>query len=834
MKRTKSGNLRGRDIEGSAIALESLVEFRKSIAEGNFATMVASLEKIFQNVGQEFLWAQLILFDDDGTVSFALMNPEEPESSSGLSIRELSTRLVGFKFPRESVVWSLCKDYPSQSIYFKQTNKRPSRSSESENHGKFIRYYDLFSINLEAIKSKEVIDDQIGKSRALPTFINTDKHPTMAPWLRNIIVTGSSWPSLGGLPGMNGVVLFPVKSGPGFERRGRGLKQTLYSQRRNIPFFSWLILYVAFVFQTYALSQATVDEPQRLRDYIGRAGWAEMLKETAQRRDINRLRELLKEIITTQRTIITRGILRDFFSLLEDLPREFALEVQKTYLEDCLSIDPVNEDLLKSSLLHLKTLYNAKDRNSDFYFLKETVWPTLKKIMNASSSEVQPYVYSALCDLIRVSSNDLLRTIAEYLLEIRKNGIQINAIDSRLLNALIIELMVIDDDILRQRLAQHFTDLTSKVVSGNSSPFLHELINRAYANFSPETQSQILKIVEDKGDFSTPTHKAFANILKRSMEIKTTQSFPFLFAPKGGVPGLKILTVVSHKGGVGKSLLAASIAALLSRNRKVALIDLDIIGPTMYHLIGNDGSRTQKRFLNTLFSELSDIKSDESPDLVREMLDRYAWKLANNNLIVFPCSPYREDQELIYPFMVSKSGLQALMYDLFTLCSNLYQQGYEFAIFDTPNELKDISLTAASLSRAYGGSILFVSTLYEPALQPFFDGMPIEYNHVSNMLFINKLRFFDKQYVANRQSFLDMLGSRYSIISNSFKNQFISEALIESIFNLDYCYPVGWNEQLERFLSSGQEISRQELTFEDLAILLEKDLGPAISTLQNR
>jgi Mrp family chromosome partitioning ATPase len=52
------------------------------------------------------------------------------------------------------------------------------------------------------------------------------------------------------------------------------------------------------------------------------------------------------------------------------------------------------------------------------------------------------------------------------------------------------------------------------------------------------------------------------------------------------------VVVLSGKGGVGKSTVAAQMAwALSSRGLRVGLLDLDICGPSIPHLLGLRGQR---------------------------------------------------------------------------------------------------------------------------------------------------------------------------------------------------------------------------------------------------
>ena len=62
-------------------------------------------------------------------------------------------------------------------------------------------------------------------------------------------------------------------------------------------------------------------------------------------------------------------------------------------------------------------------------------------------------------------------------------------------------------------------------------------------------------------------------------------------AEKGDIPGVKnVIAVGSGKGGVGKSTIAASIAfGLQSYGAKVGLMDADVYGPSIPHLVGASG-----------------------------------------------------------------------------------------------------------------------------------------------------------------------------------------------------------------------------------------------------
>src|SRR5262249_7047927 len=60
---------------------------------------------------------------------------------------------------------------------------------------------------------------------------------------------------------------------------------------------------------------------------------------------------------------------------------------------------------------------------------------------------------------------------------------------------------------------------------------------------------------------------------------------------KGDIPGVKnVIAVGSGKGGVGKSTMAATIAyGLQAYGSKVGLMDADVYGPSIPHLVGAQG-----------------------------------------------------------------------------------------------------------------------------------------------------------------------------------------------------------------------------------------------------
>jgi ATP-binding protein involved in chromosome partitioning len=94
-------------------------------------------------------------------------------------------------------------------------------------------------------------------------------------------------------------------------------------------------------------------------------------------------------------------------------------------------------------------------------------------------------------------------------------------------------------------------------------------------------------------------------------EVNVRLDITYRPAPTIGQIGLKaksVIAVAAGKGGVGKSTLAASIAIVLGRmGAKVGLMDADVYGPSIPHLLGLDGRP------EVVDGKIQPIRSEEMP-----------------------------------------------------------------------------------------------------------------------------------------------------------------------------------------------------------------------------
>lgn len=106
---------------------------------------------------------------------------------------------------------------------------------------------------------------------------------------------------------------------------------------------------------------------------------------------------------------------------------------------------------------------------------------------------------------------------------------------------------------------------------------MEDEIRKAVSAYFPEASVRVLSVAMDGEDEPQPN---CAHGGKKSHELP----------PKKRIPGVKHVTLVcSCKGGVGKSTVALNTAlALKAAGKSVALLDLDVYGPSIPALVGSD------------------------------------------------------------------------------------------------------------------------------------------------------------------------------------------------------------------------------------------------------
>ncbi len=158
---------------------------------------------------------------------------------------------------------------------------------------------------------------------------------------------------------------------------------------------------------------------------------------------------------------------------------------------------------------------------------------------------------------------------------------------------------------------------------------------------------------------------------------------------KESLPGVKnIIAVVSGKGGVGKSTVAANLAVALARSgAKTGLVDADIYGPSVPIMFG-------------LTEERPEIFEKDGKARMRPLV-RYGVELNSIGFLVEP------EKALIWRGPMASSALKQLLND--TEWGEL-----DYLVVDTPPGTGDIHLTLAQTFKLAG--IAIVTTPQEVAV----------------------------------------------------------------------------------------------------------------------
>jgi ATP-binding protein involved in chromosome partitioning len=148
---------------------------------------------------------------------------------------------------------------------------------------------------------------------------------------------------------------------------------------------------------------------------------------------------------------------------------------------------------------------------------------------------------------------------------------------------------------------------------------------------------------------------------------------------KAVLKGVKnIIAVVSGKGGVGKSTVAANLALAISQGgAKVGLMDADIYGPSVPIMLGVRGERPMMMEIEV------EASSDKAPAVTKGMiipLERYGIKLISIGLLV------DEKSAVVWRGPMASSAIRQFITDV-------YWGELDYLIVDMPPGTGDIHLT---------------------------------------------------------------------------------------------------------------------------------------------
>ncbi|MFV0605396.1 MAG: Mrp/NBP35 family ATP-binding protein [Niabella sp.] len=215
------------------------------------------------------------------------------------------------------------------------------------------------------------------------------------------------------------------------------------------------------------------------------------------------------------------------------------------------------------------------------------------------------------------------------------------------------------------------------------------VIEKYYVSFNIELTTPACPLKDKMKNDCVQAIKTKVNkdaVVKVGFESNTTSTRPSVGET---LPGVKnIITVVSGKGGVGKSTVAANLALSLSQTgAKVGLMDADIYGPSLPIMFGVRGERP--------------LMQDINGKPMIEPLERFGIKLLSIGLLV------DESKAVVWRGPMASSAIRQFITDV-------NWGDLDYLIVDMPPGTGDIHLTLMQLIQVTG--VVIVTTPQDVAL----------------------------------------------------------------------------------------------------------------------
>ncbi|TCS83334.1 response regulator [Tepidibacillus fermentans] len=168
---------------------------------------------------------------------------------------------------------------------------------------------------------------------------------------------------------------------------------------------------------------------------------------------------------------------------------------------------------------------------------------------------------------------------------------------------------------------------------------------------------------------------------------RAVQVYAHQILEQGYVQSPKIITVFSGKGGVGKSLIAANLAAGLNqRNKKVVVLDLDL-------MFGDIAAMFNLKVKETIYHVVQEIERLDAESLLSYLYE-------TNSGVRVLAAPLRPEQSEV----VTGKHVEKIL--------RLLKETHDYVIVDTPAQLTDpvLALDSSNLT-------LLVNTLNIPVFR---------------------------------------------------------------------------------------------------------------------
>lgn len=776
----------------------------------------------------------LLLLDGNETITVAIIVPPlSPDYGDEEKFKEGELRLIGQRLRAE------VPDAPP-SLLELALNKKECligewlRDEQDEGNERVTYWvYDM-----RPLGENGSLGDSYGEYRFTDS-VGFSQIPTLKVNTRGIFVAATRWAATTDLPAMSAVITFTLNDTP----------ESIAENEQLFRFVSLATLSAAFVFQMYALSEASVEEARRLREEISTTDWTELLKGTArnyskEKEEAKKLDNLVEQVLRLRSNFVTRRILR-LYSQYAENEQPKSSELLRHQLVQLLSPEKnKNQELRLSALGNLTALFaSVRDHDVLANYLRQEMWPAVRMLLLPRHDKpTYNLALAATEDIYKNADEALQAEIGNTIHTLIENAIAQNLVNERLIVMLLLCIRYCKDSNQSENLV-NLLGITMSSISDHGFP------EEAKGVFTLLEQEYRLKILEKIQD-DTMIYEQLQFIVRQQMQLRSDR-----FKNADSVSPLQIISVASSKGGVGKSSIALALASCLALQQgeahKVCLIDLDFFGPTLNYIVPRERPDLDRVYLND-FIWARYLHQNEGDDEVQATLDeifrgRLFWrkrfeKLAAEDeqlldqllvdtalpgLKVVLCSLESEHQDMMLPFLSPGEQRAILTSQLDDLLRNLRREGYDYVVFDTPAELKELTLCATELSTVYGGKNVFVTTLVQPPLEGLFKMLPSGYYaQGTNYLIINKARQLERKYAENKEALLDY----WSTLPRKYASVYLSNlsmALVDLLINVKECGYVPWVEYVNRLLAEPQEFDKRK--FQSLVDMLGDYLSFIIS-----
>jgi MinD-like ATPase involved in chromosome partitioning or flagellar assembly len=175
---------------------------------------------------------------------------------------------------------------------------------------------------------------------------------------------------------------------------------------------------------------------------------------------------------------------------------------------------------------------------------------------------------------------------------------------------------------------------------------------------------------------------------------------------------LKLISVHSYKGGVGKSTLATLLGlALAEQGKKVCFVDLDLLAPGLHHMLGvADQVAGKAAVLDYLIADAAG-NAKGAGEVIHRVRPAFAG-FPDRDVWLVPGKPILTDARNAQAYLAAEARAGLVRARLERLLHEVWDRdganGPEVFLLDTPPSLFGVSAAVRGLVETHQGALIFV------------------------------------------------------------------------------------------------------------------------------